>query len=123
MGGCRSTHDQDPNWHWRSVYPKSIRHTWICPRHHHADSRSRYYNLGAYIHIMYGIIDSSLTVILSNSKSDYIVGCFKLRHPEVYGIDDAGGIMFGRIGKEVLGVVFFLCEYPAAASNTVIGLC
>jgi hypothetical protein len=56
-------------------------------------------------------------------QSDYIVGCFKLRHPEVYGIDDAGGIMFGRIGKEVLGVVFFLCEYSARASHTLAGLC
>lgn len=33
-----------------------------------------------------------------------------MRHPEVYGIDDAGGIMFGRIGKEILGIVFFLCK-------------
>ncbi|KAF7550750.1 hypothetical protein G7Z17_g5503 [Cylindrodendrum hubeiense] len=40
--------------------------------------------------------------------SDYIVGIFKLRHREVYGIDDAGGLMFGRIGKEIFGFAFGL---------------
>ncbi|GKT87429.1 amino acid transporter [Colletotrichum tofieldiae] len=30
--------------------------------------------------------------------SDYIVGVFKLRHPEVYGIDDVGRLLFGRVG-------------------------
>lgn len=42
--------------------------------------------------------------------SDYVVGTFKLRHREVYGIDDAGGLMFGRLGKEVFGAVFCLCK-------------
>ena len=42
--------------------------------------------------------------------SDYIVGVFKLRHREVYGIDDAGGLMFGAIGREFLGGVFCLCK-------------
>ncbi|RMJ21592.1 hypothetical protein PHISP_07536 [Aspergillus sp. HF37] len=36
--------------------------------------------------------------------SNYIIGTFKLRHPEVYGIDDAGGLMFGRVGREIFGV-------------------
>ncbi|PNH56159.1 hypothetical protein VD0003_g1518 [Verticillium dahliae] len=40
--------------------------------------------------------------------SDYIVGVFKLRHREVYSIDDAGQLMFGRIGREVMGVAFCL---------------
>ncbi|PNH45205.1 hypothetical protein VD0004_g2597 [Verticillium dahliae] len=40
--------------------------------------------------------------------SDYIVGVFKLRHREVYSIDDAGQLMFGRIGREVMGVEFCL---------------
>lgn len=43
--------------------------------------------------------------------SDYVVGMFKLRHREVYGIDDAGGLMFGRLGREVFGAVFCLCKY------------
>lgn len=37
--------------------------------------------------------------------SDYIVGVFKLNHPQVYGIDDAGDLMFGRIGREF----FWIC--------------
>ncbi|KAK2595378.1 hypothetical protein QQS21_006914 [Conoideocrella luteorostrata] len=41
--------------------------------------------------------------------SDYIVGVFKLRHPQVYSIDDAGGLMFGRIGREIFGTAF--CIY------------
>ncbi|KAK2041704.1 transmembrane amino acid transporter [Colletotrichum somersetense] len=40
--------------------------------------------------------------------SDFMVGTFKLRHPQVYGIDDAGELMFGRAGREVLGAAFCL---------------
>ncbi|KAL3443725.1 transmembrane amino acid transporter protein-domain-containing protein [Aspergillus insuetus] len=40
--------------------------------------------------------------------TSYMVGIFKLRYPDVYGIDDAGGLMFGRIGREVLGAAFSL---------------
>lgn len=43
--------------------------------------------------------------------TDYMVGVFKLRHREVYGIDDAGGLMFGRVGREFLGIAFCLCEH------------
>jgi amino acid permease len=42
--------------------------------------------------------------------SNYVIGCFKLRHPEVYGIDDAGELMFGRVGREVLGVGVCICK-------------
>ncbi|KAI6767642.1 hypothetical protein HG530_005651 [Fusarium avenaceum] len=40
--------------------------------------------------------------------SDYIVGVFKLRHRDVYGIDDAGALMFGRAGREIFGFAFGL---------------
>ncbi|KAJ3943619.1 uncharacterized protein N0V96_006548 [Colletotrichum fioriniae] len=40
--------------------------------------------------------------------SDFIVGGFKLRHPEVYGVDDAGELMFGWIGRELFGAGFCL---------------
>ncbi|KAH0601780.1 hypothetical protein MHUMG1_00659 [Metarhizium humberi] len=40
--------------------------------------------------------------------SAYMIGVFKLRHRQVYGIDDAGGLIFGRIGREVFGVAFTL---------------
>lgn len=42
--------------------------------------------------------------------TSYMVGVFKMNHREVYGIDDAGGLMFGRIGREVSSIAFSLCE-------------
>jgi amino acid permease len=44
--------------------------------------------------------------------SDYIVGTFKLRHRDVYGIDDAGGLIFGQTGRVILAVTFCLCKDP-----------
>ena len=41
--------------------------------------------------------------------SNYVIGTFKLNHPEVYSIDDVGGLLFGGIGRGVLAVVFCLC--------------
>lgn len=43
--------------------------------------------------------------------SDYMIGIFKKRHPEVYGLDDAGFMMFGKIGREVFALIFMFCEY------------
>jgi amino acid permease len=51
-----------------------------------------------------------LAVAVITTWSDYMVGVFKLKHREVYSIDDAGGLMFGPIGREVFGFVFCLCE-------------
>lgn len=42
--------------------------------------------------------------------SNVIVGDFKVKHREVYGVDDAAGLMFGRVGRELLGVTFILCK-------------
>lgn len=42
--------------------------------------------------------------------SDYIVGVFKLRHRHVYGIDDVGRMLFGRIGYEIFGAMYALCK-------------
>lgn len=42
--------------------------------------------------------------------SGYMVGVFKLKHSQVYGIDDVGGLFFGRVGREALGVSVVLCE-------------
>jgi hypothetical protein len=41
--------------------------------------------------------------------SGYMVGTFKMRHPETYGIEDVGQKLFGRAGREVLGLAFALC--------------
>lgn len=42
--------------------------------------------------------------------SDYIIGVFKLRHREVYGIDDAGELILGRAGRIFFGGAFVLCK-------------
>ncbi|KAJ5161407.1 hypothetical protein N7492_006799 [Penicillium capsulatum] len=58
-----------------------------------------------------GIVPGVLILVLISAIttwSDYIIGVFKLRHREVYGIDDAGQLMFGRIGKYFLGFTFCL---------------
>ncbi|KAH6877081.1 transmembrane amino acid transporter protein-domain-containing protein [Thelonectria olida] len=49
-----------------------------------------------------------MTVSAVTTWSDYIIGVFKRNHPEVYGIDDAGFKMFGRIGREVFATAFML---------------
>ena len=38
------------------------------------------------------------------------IGLFKLNHPEVYAIDDAGSILMGKVGREVFGAAFCICE-------------
>jgi amino acid permease len=38
--------------------------------------------------------------------SDYMVGVFKRNHPDVYGVDDVGQLLFGRIGKELFAAAF-----------------
>ncbi|KAL4942659.1 hypothetical protein BDV06DRAFT_211630 [Aspergillus oleicola] len=40
--------------------------------------------------------------------SNYVIGTFKLNHPEVYSIDDVGALLFGNIGRGILAVVFCL---------------
>ena len=54
-----------------------------------------------------------IAVATITTWSDYIVGVFKINHPAVYGIDDAGKLMFGTIGKHVLGTAFCLCKFKS----------
>ncbi|KAJ5683583.1 Amino acid transporter transmembrane [Penicillium macrosclerotiorum] len=49
--------------------------------------------------------------------SDYIIGVFKLRHREVYGIDDVGELLCGRLGRVVLGTAFVLWWIFVAGSG------
>ncbi|KAF5720599.1 neutral amino acid permease [Fusarium mundagurra] len=42
--------------------------------------------------------------------SDYMIGVFKRNHPQIYGIDDAGFLIFGRVGREIFGIAFCLCS-------------
>ena len=45
---------------------------------------------------------------------NYVVGKFKIRHPQVYSIVDVGEMLFGKIGKEVFCVLFLLCKLLCA---------
>lgn len=51
-----------------------------------------------------------LTIAVITTWSDYMVGIFKLNHPDVYGIDDIGRLAAGRIGYIVMGGAFCLCK-------------
>ncbi|KAI0707703.1 transmembrane amino acid transporter protein-domain-containing protein [Earliella scabrosa] len=64
-----------------------------------------------------GMVAGCLLVIglgLIATATGYVIGAFKLRYPHVHNMADAGEILAGRIGREVLGaaqVIFivFLC--------------
>ncbi|KAL4900260.1 hypothetical protein BDW74DRAFT_171010 [Aspergillus multicolor] len=60
-----------------------------------------------------GIICLCLIASIS-TWSNYVIGRFKLKHPEIYAIDDAGDLMFGRAGCEFLGIGVCLCEICTA---------
>lgn len=49
-----------------------------------------------------------IVVAAITTWTGYVIGKFKLNHPTVYGIDDAGGIMFGVWGREFLATAFCL---------------
>ncbi|KAJ5646999.1 hypothetical protein N7490_003371 [Penicillium lividum] len=49
--------------------------------------------------------------------SDYIIGDFKIRHREVYGIDDVGELLFGKPGRIILGGAFILWWMFTAGSG------
>ncbi|RMD44454.1 hypothetical protein DV735_g615, partial [Chaetothyriales sp. CBS 134920] len=49
-----------------------------------------------------------ISIAVITTWSDYYIGVFKLKHRSVYGIDDAGTLMFGRVGREVLATAYVL---------------
>ena len=51
-----------------------------------------------------------LAVAAITTWSNFVIGQFKLNHPDVYAIDDAGDLMFGRVGREVLGIGVCICK-------------
>ncbi|EEU42715.1 uncharacterized protein NECHADRAFT_84232 [Fusarium vanettenii 77-13-4] len=53
--------------------------------------------------------------------SDYMVGVFKRNHPDVYGVDDVGQLMFGRIGKELFAAAF-MGQYVMTAGSAMLSL-
>lgn len=51
-----------------------------------------------------------LVIAFITGWSAWVIGKFKLRHPEVYGIDDVGGILFGKPGRISVGIIYCLRE-------------
>ena len=58
-----------------------------------------------------------LVIAVMTSWSNYIIGQFKAKHPDVYGIDDVGRKLFGRVGYEFFGVTFALYWIFVAGSG------
>lgn len=51
-----------------------------------------------------------LVIAFMTGWSAWTIGSFKLKHPEVYGIDDVGGLLFGRPGRIIVGIIYCLRE-------------
>ncbi|GAA5889893.1 hypothetical protein JCM6882_004357 [Rhodosporidiobolus microsporus] len=51
--------------------------------------------------------------------SGWYMGEFKLKHPQVYSLSDAGRLMAGRFGEEFVGVMYWLCCIPSTSSALV----
>ncbi|CAG7915875.1 unnamed protein product [Penicillium olsonii] len=67
-----------------------------------------------------GIVPGVIVLIVIagiTTWSDYIIGIFKLRHREVYGIDDVGELLLGRTGRILLGGAFVLWWVFVAGSG------
>lgn len=39
------------------------------------------------------------------------IGLFKLNHPEVYAIDDAGAVLIGKVGRDVFGAAYCIRKF------------
>lgn len=63
---------------------------------------------------------SLLSLCFLSTWAGIMVGKFRLRHPLVYSIGDAAEVLFGKAGKEVVGVAFWIyyCLVYAAALIT-----
>lgn len=65
-----------------------------------------------------GIVPGSIIIIVIQGMvtwSDYVVGQFKINHPDVYGLPDVGRVLFGKIGEEVLAICFTICASYTAS--------
>lgn len=61
-----------------------------------------------------GIIPGIILLVViagMTTWSNWMVGVFKLKHPSVYGVDDVGKMLFGRIGFELFGFAYTLCKW------------
>ncbi|CAG8307960.1 unnamed protein product [Penicillium salamii] len=58
-----------------------------------------------------GIIPGIILLVViagMTTWSNWMVGVFKINHPSVYGIDDVGQMLFGRVGFELFGAAYTL---------------
>ena len=62
-----------------------------------------------------------MVIAIITTWANYIVGVFKIRHPEVYGIDDVGFKLFGRWGREIFAAIFIL-YWVFVAGSGILGL-
>lgn len=62
-----------------------------------------------------------LVIAVITTWSGYMVGVFKVAHPDVYGIDDAGFKMLGRVGREVFAFSYVI-NMIFTAGSAMLGL-
>ncbi|KAL2849931.1 transmembrane amino acid transporter protein-domain-containing protein [Aspergillus pseudoustus] len=62
-----------------------------------------------------------IAIAVVTTWSGYMIGAFKLKHREVYSIDDAGGIMFGLPGRAYLSAAFCL-YYIFNSGSAILGI-
>lgn len=71
---------------------------------------------------IFGIVPGILTILGIELMLGYcasFLGPFKIRHPEVYGLADAGYVFGGRIGRETLYIIFSIFMVFCTASAIV----
>ncbi|ETS74135.1 hypothetical protein PFICI_14001 [Pestalotiopsis fici W106-1] len=67
-----------------------------------------------------GLIPGTICVVLIAAMitwSNYVIGIFKLRYPNVYGIEDIGQMFMGKFGYEFLGIMFAIYWITTASSS------
>lgn len=52
------------------------------------------------------------TIALITTWTGHVIGDFKMKHRDIYSIDEANQLIFGRIGREVFAAGFILCKLP-----------
>ncbi|KAJ9093042.1 hypothetical protein QFC21_006533 [Naganishia friedmannii] len=58
-----------------------------------------------------------LVICAMNTWSDWVVGAFKRRHPEVYSVADVGYMFGGAIGREVMGAIYWIFMVAVVGSS------
>ncbi|GLI78233.1 hypothetical protein PoHVEF18_006542 [Penicillium ochrochloron] len=67
-----------------------------------------------------GMVPAAIMILFISALSwytGYAIGQFKLRHPHIHSMGDAGELLMGRIGREVLGIGQLLLLIFLMASN------